>query len=426
MPRTIACYTLGCKVNQYDTQAMLELFMEAGYKNVPFDDEADVYLINTCTVTGTGDQKSLKTIRHVNRLHPQSSIIVAGCLAQRDAPAVSLPGVRLIIGCRMRSQVVNLLNRAIREDVLITAVESSGVWEFENLRVTGHEGRTRAVMKIQEGCDRYCAYCVIPYVRGPIRSMPLESVKSEAMRLAAADYREIVVTGIHLASYARGTSASLLDAIEVINGVPGIERIRLGSLEPAIVTPKWVESLKKYSKLCPQFHLSLQSGSASVLKRMRRRYTPEEYLQAARLLKGAYEDCAITTDVLCGFPGETQDEAAQTEDFVKLVGFAKMHVFPYSRRAGTAADGFPGQLPENVKHERAQRLIDIGNKMRSDFVQNLVGKTQSVLFETQVDKSLSQGYTGNYVRVIAPSPPLSYVKCLVTKAEGDTLYADVL
>ncbi|MDO4549367.1 MAG: radical SAM protein, partial [Clostridia bacterium] len=219
MSRTIACHTLGCKVNQYDTQAMLELFENSGYTGVPFDGEADVYLINTCTVTGTGDQKSLKAIRRVHREHPQSDIIVAGCLAQRDQAAAALPGVRLIIGAKRRGEVVELYEKARRGEKILSAIETGGEWEFENLAVSRHEGKTRAVMKIQEGCDRYCAYCIIPYVRGPVRSMSAEAVKNEAARLARAGYKEIVVTGIHLASYGKGSDMTLLDAVEAIDGV---------------------------------------------------------------------------------------------------------------------------------------------------------------------------------------------------------------
>ena len=405
--KSIACHTLGCKVNQYDTQAMLESFERAGYWPVDWNDDAgaDIYLINTCTVTGTGDQKSLKLIRRTHRQHPQSQIIVAGCLAQRDYVRVRLPGVRLIIGVKQRARVVELFQRAMEADEVVCAVEEGGAWSFENLSVARHEGKTRATMKIQEGCDRYCAYCVIPYVRGPIRSMPLELIRDEAKRLCASGYREIVVTGIHLASYGRECGMELMDALHVIDDVEGLDRMRLGSLEPTVVTDAFVEALMALKTLCTQFHLSMQSGSAGVLSRMRRRYTPDEYLSAAHRLRKAFPDCAITTDVLTGFPGETDHEAIETEEFIKKVGFARIHVFPYSRRSGTAADLMSDQVREEVKQCRAGRLIEIGNQLENEFVQKTIGTTRSVLFETGVGGGLSEGYTPEYVRVRAKAKP---------------------
>lgn len=404
--KTIALYTLGCKVNQYDTQAMLECFERAGYVPVDFHDDADVYLINTCTVTGTGDQKSVKTIRRIHREHPQAQIIVAGCLAQRDGKRVQLPGVRLILGVRHRAQVVELFERALAEDCTIDATaEKSGDWTFESLNVSRHEGKTRAVMKIQEGCDRYCAYCVIPYVRGPVRSMPLDALQTEARALADAGYKEIVLTGIHLASYGRDHGASLLDAMRAVQQIEGVRRIRLGSLEPVLVTDEFVREMKRLDKVCPQFHLSMQSGSAGVLRRMHRRYTPEEYMAALECLRAAYECCAITTDVLTGFPGETEAEAQETLDFVRRAGFARIHVFPYSRRTGTVADRLPDQVEESVKQRRAAQLIELGNQLERTFVQSLEGKTQEVLFEQEIQDGLCEGYTPCYVRVRAKARP---------------------
>ena len=418
----VACHTLGCKVNQYDTQAMLEAFEKSGYQSVDFSQDADIYLINTCTVTGTGDQKSLKLIRRVHREHPDAAIIVAGCLAQRDARRVLLPGVRLVIGVKRRGEVVGLYERAMAQGGALCAVETGGEWSFEALNVCRHEGRTRATMKIQEGCDRYCAYCVIPYVRGPVRSMPLDAVEAEARRLSEAGYREVVLTGIHLASYGRNMGCDLLDAVGRVQRVNGIERIRLGSLEPVAVDETWVRRLAALDKVCPQFHLSMQSGSAGVLKRMRRRYTPEGYLRAARLLQGAYPHCAVTTDVLTGFPGESEAEARETEDFLKLVGFARIHVFPYSRRAGTEADRLPGQVPEAVKQRRCARLIALGNQLEEAFVQTLAGTSQQVLFETRGADGLCEGYTPQYVRVRAQAAPGELRSVFLERAQGTVLY----
>ena len=318
--KTIAVHTLGCKVNQYDTQAMLESFERAGYRSVSMREEAQVYLINTCTVTGTGDQKSEKLIRRCARLHPQCSIVVAGCLAQRESQKLlQMDNVRLVIGVQRRAEVVQLLEQAIAEDTRINAVDSVRNATFEALFVSRHEGKTRATMKIQEGCDRWCAYCIIPAVRGPVRSMPLESVRREAARLGAAGYREIVVTGIHLASYGRGSEDTLLDAIRAVHDAPGVQRVRLGSLEPMTVTEEFARQLSQMPGIMRQFHLSLQSGSAGVLQRMRRRYTPEAYLDACDLLRKYMPDFALTTDIICGFPGETDLEFEETKRFVRQV-----------------------------------------------------------------------------------------------------------
>ena len=397
----VAFHTLGCKVNQYDSEAMLECFARAGYEIVPFSQEADVYGVNTCTVTGTGDAKSLKLIRRLHREHPEAKIIVCGCLAQRDAARVLLPGVALVIGVQHRAQVVELFERAVASGEPLCAVDSLKDAAFENLSVSRHEGKTRATMKIQEGCDRFCTYCVIPYVRGPVRSMPLPAVREEAVRLAGAGYREIVVTGIHLASYGRGEGTTLLDAIHAVAEPEGVKRIRLGSLEPLIVTPEFVEGIAAESKVCRHFHLSMQSGSAGVLRRMRRRYTPEEYLHAVERLRAAFPDCAITTDVLTGFPGETDAEAQETVEFVRRVAFARIHVFPYSPRAGTIAAAMPNPVDDAKKQWRTNELLEIGNQLEAAYVQRLTGTTQEVLFERQLEGGWAEGLTGQYVRVRA-------------------------
>ena len=417
--RTIATYTLGCKVNQYDTEAMLERFEQAGYRAVPFSGEADVYLINTCTVTGTGDQKSLKTIRRVAREHPGCAIVVCGCLAQREAEKLrAMDNVALVVGVQRRNEVVRLLEQALERGEAISAVEPLKGAGFEHLFVSRHEGRTRATMKIQEGCDRYCAYCVIPSVRGPVRSMPLPDVAAEAARLGAAGYREIVVTGIHLASYGRGTGDTLLDAIRAVHDAPGVCRVRLGSLEPMTVTEAFARETARMPGLMRQFHLSLQSGSAGVLERMRRRYTPEEYARAVDTLRRHMPDCAVTTDIIVGFPGETEAEFEQSVAFARAVRLARIHVFPYSRRRGTAADAMPGQVDEAVKHARARRLIEVGNQLEREFVSQLIGTEQQVLFEESAGEGFAEGYTGQYVRVRAKAAPGSIARVRLESAEG--------
>ena len=425
--RTIAVHTLGCKVNQYDTEAMLERFERAGYTCVPMREEADVYLINTCTVTGTGDTKSEKLIRRCARLHPDCAIVVAGCLAQRSAEQVlKMDNVRLVVGNQERGSVVELLERALAEGTRINAVNSLKGVGFEPLTVSRHEGKTRATMKIQEGCDRWCAYCIIPAVRGPVRSMKLPDVRAEAARLAEAGYREIVVTGIHLASYGRETGDALLDAIRAVHDAPGVARVRLGSLEPLIVTEDFARALADMPGLMRQFHLSMQSGSASVLERMRRRYTPEEYLAACELLRKHMPDCAITTDVIAGFPGETEAEFRETMAFVEKVGFARIHAFPYSRRSGTVADCMPDQIDEGTKHARTNELIGLGNKLEEEFVKGLIGSVQSVLFEAEAGENLAEGYTGQYVRVRAAAEPGSIHRVRITGAVDKLAHGEII
>lgn len=417
--KTIATYTLGCKVNQYDTEAMLEAFERAGYVQVAFNEVADVYLINTCTVTGTGDQKSLKMIRRAARCNPECAIVVCGCLAQREAEMLlEMDNVRLVVGVQRRAEVVELVEQAMAEGQKINAVAPLKGAGFENLFVSRHEGKTRATMKIQEGCDRYCTYCIIPSVRGPVRSMDIEAVRAEARRLADSGYRELVLTGIHLASYGRDTSYDLLDAIQAVHETPGVCRVRLGSLEPLIVTERFSEALSQMPGLMRQFHLSMQSGSAGVLRRMHRRYTPEQYRQAVLTLRKYMPDCAVTTDVIAGFPGETEAEFQETTDFIQDIALSRIHVFPYSRRKGTLADRMDGQVPENVKHERARKLIEIGNKLERDFVLSMIDTVQSVLFEQPVGDGFAEGYTGQYIRVRAKAQPGTIQNVRLTDAEN--------
>ena len=424
--RTIAVHTLGCKVNQYDSEAMLECFERAGYAAVEFSGDADVYLINTCTVTGTGDNKSMKLIRRVHREHPQSDIIVAGCLAQRDAAHVLLEGVRLVIGVQKRQQVVQLYEQAVAEGRSLNAVEELKDIPFEQLFISRHEGRTRATMKIQEGCDRYCAYCIIPSVRGPVRSMPVCEVRREAEQLAEAGYRELVVTGIHLGSFGRGTEETLIDAIRAVHDVPGVRRVRLGSIEPVTVTEEFAHAVANMPGVCQQFHLSMQSGSAGVLKRMRRRYTPEAYMEAVERIRAVMPDAAITTDVIAGFPGETQAEHEETLAFVERVGFARIHVFPYSRRSGTIADKMPDQVPEAEKHRRAQELIELGNRLEERYVQSMEGSVREVLFEREGPDGLCEGYTGEYVRVRAAARAGEIRNVRILRREGTLTFGETV
>ena len=415
--RTVAFHTLGCKVNQYDTQAMRERFERAGYRTVGFEQEADVYVVNTCTVTGTGDKKSMQIIRRCHRQSPLSAIVVTGCLAQRAADTLTLPGVRLVLGTQRRGEVVELLEQALAQDCALIAVESLRQAPFEHLTVHAHEGHTRATMKIQEGCDRWCTYCIIPSVRGPIRSRPLDEIREEAQSLAGAGFAEAVLTGIHLTSYGRDLrdGTTLLDAIRAVHEVPRIRRIRLGSLEPVIVTPAFVEGIAALPKVCHQFHLALQSGSDTVLSRMHRRYTSGEFLAACALLRSAFDDCALTTDVMTGFPGETPEEFAQTMETCRRAGFSRMHVFPYSEREGTKAAQMPGSVPRYVREERARELIALGRGLERAALESRVGKTEEVLVEETDEHGAGAGYTGGYMRIHIPGAlPGTIVRARVT------------
>lgn len=403
----VAFHTLGCKVNQYDTQAMLELFVSAGHTAVPFDSQADVYVINTCTVTGTGDKKSLQLARHLKRLHPDCKLILCGCLAQKKGAELLKTGADVVLGTQYRARVVELLDEAIRTGHAVCAVEPlRDDMPYESLYVSAQTERTRATLKIQEGCCNHCTYCIIPSVRGPIRSRPLREICQEATRLSEAGYSEIVLTGIHLTSYGRDLKdgTSLLTVLEMLQSVPGVLRIRLGSLEPGIATSEFAVALKKLDKVCPQFHLALQSGSDSVLRRMKRQYNTAMYLKAVNNIRSVFPDAALTTDVLTGFPGETEEEFQETKAFIRKVKYARIHVFPYSRREDTPAAVMPDQLTSAEKERRARELITLGNEVAADWLSSMIGKEATVIPEEEIDGNW-YGYTPEYIRVSIPVGP---------------------
>ncbi len=393
--------TLGCKVNQYDTQAIQEMLEKEGYETVDFTDVADVYVINTCTVTHIGDKKSRQMISRAHTLAPDAYIVVVGCYSQRAPEEVKqLPGVSLVIGTKDRTNIVEMIKSLHKGDNAVNAVSDiRSETEFEELCAV-REGKTRAQLKIQDGCDRFCTYCAIPYARGPIRSRKLDNIKKELEKLAQGGYKEVVLTGIHLMSYGKdlGGDINLIDAIKQADDINGIKRIRLGSLEPQLMTEESIKYLAENKKICRQFHLSLQSGSATVLKRMNRRYTPEKYEKCVEALRKYMPDCAITTDIIVGFPGETEEEFNETLEFVKRIRLSKIHVFPYSRRSGTVAYNMPNQIEKSIKEKRVSILSALGKELESEFEQSFIGTEQSVLFEETID-GLTQGYTGNYIKV---------------------------
>lgn len=402
MPK-VAFYTLGCKVNQYDTAAMAELFAQAGYEQVDFADPADVYVVNTCTVTQMSDKKSRQMISRAHALSPGAPILVTGCYAQR-APEelLRLPGVRVVAGTKQHHRVLEAAAALGKAPVNLVGPLTGGFEEAPGKK----ESRSRAYVKIQNGCNRYCSYCIVPYTRGPNVSRSTESIRQELLRLEQEGFREVVFTGIHVMSYGQDLpdKPGLIDVLRLCEPLPGIRRVRLSSLEPHGLSDRLVEYMARSGKICPHFHLSLQSGSDGVLQRMNRRYTAEEYALCAARLRKAMPGCAITTDVIAGFPGETREEFEQTLAFVARMQFARVHVFPYSRRAGTKAAQLPGQLPAAVKSARARELILLANKLEMKYLAAMEGSAQQVLAEVRRPDGATEGYTGNYARAVFWQP----------------------
>jgi len=403
MQKTVCFTTLGCKVNQYDTQAMLEQFEKHGYQAAEPGAAADVYVVNTCTVTGTGDKKSMQIIRRCRRRNPQAELVITGCLAQRMGDQLRETGARLILGTQYRAQVVELLEKAIAEDTQTVAVDNVENVPYEPLTIHSHEGHTRAVMKIQEGCDNHCTYCIIPSVRGSIRSRGIDSIREEAQALANAGFQELVLTGIHLTSYGRDLEGrpSLSQAVKAAC-VEGVTRVRLGSLEPRVATDAFVDEVSQLPQICPQFHLALQSGSDAVLRRMKRGYNTTQFLAAVQRIRRAWPDAAFTTDVIVGFPGETEEEFEETLRFAQTIGFARMHVFPFSPREGTPAAVMEDQIPEHVKSERVRRLIALGDELARRYHESFLGRTVPVLLEEKAQDGAMVGYTPEYIHVRVP------------------------
>ena len=396
-----AFYTLGCKTNQYETQAMEQLLRQMGHQIGDFEENCDGYVINTCSVTAVADKKNRAIIRRCRRDHPEAIIAVCGCYTQHDPQAAERLGVDVIGGSAGRQEFVDMLLSTAADRQHRQKLDSAlRRREFESLPAGGLEKRTRAMVKVQDGCVNFCSYCIIPYTRGPVRSAPLDTAVEQCRQLAAQGYREIVITGIEIASWGvdlpgKPDPAVLIEAI--CQAVPEC-RVRLGSLEPRIVTREFCEKMSKLPNLCPQFHLSMQSGCDSVLQRMKRKYDTARYLQSIQLLKEAFPGCAITTDMIVAFPGETEEEFQQSLAFIRQCGFADMHIFPYSRRPGTPADKMPGQHPNAVKEERSRRAIAVAEEMSRAYRETLVGTVQSVLFEER-EEGFYTGHAPNYVKV---------------------------
>ncbi len=420
-----ALTTLGCKVNHYETEAMRELFLADGWEIVAFSEPADVYVVNTCTVTQTSDTKSRQMIARAHRMNPDALVVAVGCYAQVSPETVAaLEGVGLVLGTSGRKDIVPRVLEALSARTTETYIQPIAQQrEFEPFSAV-RDSRTRATLKIQDGCVNFCSYCIIPYARGPLRSRPLGEISREVALLANEGYREIVLTGIHLASYGRdltGQGLTLLDAIRAASEPDGIRRIRLGSIEPLFVTEPVAKALAENPKICRQFHLSLQSGSNPVLRRMNRHYTAEEYLHSLELLRTHMPDCAITTDVIAGFCGETEEEHLATLAFCEQAAFARMHVFPFSLRKGTKAETLGDNLPKSVKEARARELIALGKRLTEQYLRSQIGSVVEVLAESD-----GAGYSGNYIRVATDAREGEIVRIRLTGFEGETAFGEQL
>ena len=412
MNKKVAFCTLGCKVNQYETNAMIEQFMKLGYEIVDFEEIADIYIINTCTVTNMADRKSRQMLRRVKEINGNGLVVACGCYAQVGKDELEkIPEIDLIYGTNEKNKIAEYVevylnkkeesNIKNNKDEIITDVMYQK--EFLDFGTTLYTERTRAVIKVQDGCDRFCSYCIIPYARGHVRSRKIESVVKEITGIANEGIKEVVITGIHIASYGKDfkEDVGLIDLLEQINKINGIERIRLSSIEPKLITQEFIDRLSKLNKICDHFHLSLQSGCDETLKRMNRRYTTEEFEKGIKIIRKAYPDAALTTDIIVGFPQETDEEFEKTYNFLKKIDFYKMHVFKYSQRKGTKAAIMPGQIDGKIKEERSRRLIELSNENEKRHNERYIGKVVEVLFEEK-DGDYIKGHTTNYIVVKVP------------------------
>ncbi|MCH3971897.1 MAG: tRNA (N(6)-L-threonylcarbamoyladenosine(37)-C(2))-methylthiotransferase MtaB [Oscillospiraceae bacterium] len=397
----VSAITLGCKVNQYETQAMLKMLEQAGF--TVCDGPADIILINSCTVTAQSDHKVRQTLHRARRENPTAVLILTGCMPQAfPEKSAALSDADIVLGNSNRASLVPHILQYLSTHQRIVDIEPHGK-KFESMEVTDFYERTRAFVKIEDGCNRFCTYCIIPYARGRVRSKPLNDLKDELAQLGRHGYKEVVLTGINLPAYGQDLGLDLCDAVDAACQIDGIQRVRLGSLEPEQLTPPVIARLAAQKKLCPQFHLSLQSGCDATLKRMNRHYTANEYRTIVQNLRAAFPNAAMTTDIMVGFAGETEEEFRQSLAFAREIAFAKVHVFPYSQRPGTRAADFPGQVPKAEKERRCHRMIAVTRETRSAFLQQQVGLTEPVLFERRRENGALEGYTPNYTPVFIKS-----------------------
>ena len=409
--RKAALHNLGCKVNSYETEAMTQLLKKAGYEIVSFQDQADVYIINTCSVTNMADRKSRQMLHKAKKQNPNAVVVATGCYVQTATEKVAQDlSIDLVVGNNRKKDIVEILNEyyaekeageQVKEEYVIDINHTD---EYEDLEISTVTEHTRAHLKIQDGCNNFCSYCIIPYARGRIRSRTMESIKAELERLSASGFKEIVLTGINLSCY-DDNGKKLIDVIEMADNVNGIERIRLGSLDPEVVTEDFVERLGKVKKICPHFHFSLQSGCDKTLKAMNRHYTSDEYYEKCQLIRKYIDNPAFTTDVIVGFPGETEEDYISSREFVKKIKFAELHVFKYSKRDGTVAAKMPNQIDEKIKTLRSEDLIKSGEELTKEFRQAKIGQDTTVLFEEKIlldNKEYWVGHTVDYIKIAVP------------------------
>lgn len=428
----VASYALGCKVNQYESEAIAELFEQKGYEIVDVEDFADIYIINTCSVTNFGDKKSRQLIRKVKRQNPNAIVVAIGCYAQTAKDDVmKIEGVNLVLGTKGKSDVVRLVEEYTLENGVVSVVDDiSRERFFEPLQVQKLKNRTRAYLKIQDGCSQFCTYCIIPYARGPIRSRQRDDVINEVKNLSKNGFKEVVLAGIHVASYGKDLkNIDLLGIIKDVHNIEGIDRIRFSSIEPNIITKDFMEGLVKLPKVCNHFHLSLQSGCDKTLKAMNRKYDTEKYRDAVNTLRNYMPDVAITTDIIVGFPGESEEDFKKSYEFAQEMKFSKIHVFPYSPKKGTPAAQMKEQISNEIKSERVKNLMSLSDKMSKDFIEGFIGKDVEVLFERKCEDGQYEGHTSNYIKVFADSKEdiINNIKLVKLKnSDNENAYGTVL
>ncbi len=452
--KKVAFLTLGCKVNSYETEAMEQLFSNAQAEITSFDEKADIYVVNTCSVTNIADRKSRQMLHRAKKKNKEAVVIAVGCYVQAAKEALlDDDAIDLVIGNNRKKDIVSIVNRYYSDQDAFDMKDAGSIIDiaedgfYEELSIQSVKEKTRAYIKIQDGCNQFCSYCIIPYTRGRIRSRKQEDIVEEVIRLVSNGYKEIVLTGIHISSYgfdlksvkeqaslqAEDHSMPLLELMKELNQIQGLKRIRFGSLEPRIITEEFVKTLAKIDKICPHFHLSLQSGCDATLKRMNRKYTTKQYYDSCVLLRKYFDEPAITTDVIVGFPQETEEEFAATKEFLEKVQFAQMHVFQYSKRKGTRAESMEGQVLEEIKHHRSECLLDLNKKLRSQYLDKFVGTEEEILTEEEIEiggKYYVIGYNKRYVRIAFPTDgtPSNEVKKVKTVGflEGDILLSEIM
>lgn len=429
--KKVAFCTLGCKVNQYETEAMITLFKNNGYDIASFDDVCDIYVINTCTVTGEGERKSRQMVRRAAGKNNDAIIVVCGCFSQVSPEvAASLPGVSIVMGTSDRCRIVEIVEEYINSKSTPRVEDIMKKRDFEEMNISSYEDKTRAFVKIEDGCTEFCSYCIIPYARGPVRSRSTDSITKEVSLLADNGYTEIVLTGIHIGSYGRDLDGkSLIDAIKAADRVDKIKRIRLGSVEPRVLTEEFIKEISSMPKVCDHFHISLQSGCDRTLKAMNRKYTTDEYRKSVALLRKYYENPAITTDIIAGFPGETQEDFNISYEFMKEISFSEAHIFPYSPRKGTKAAQMPCQLEKKEKAKRAKKMIDLSLRLHEEYVSGFIGKTHEVLFERCTKDDIYEGHMSNYINVRATSGEdisHKYKNVKITSVKDGIAYGEIV